>query len=86
MRRPNMLRWTSVMSDCLDTLELSPTVTLHDKRFIAWVKLQNIADEYLESTTGVDESRLQLLLKSFERCMENWKTSSGPEVMNGISL
>jgi hypothetical protein len=71
------------MSDCLHALEVAPTATLHDRRFTAWVKLQNIADEYFESTVGVDESRVQLLLKSFERCLENWKMSTGPDIIDG---
>jgi hypothetical protein len=63
------------MDDCLKTLEFSPAATIHDSRFAAWVKHQNITDEYYESANGIDESRRQLMLKSFERRLEIWKTS-----------
>lgn len=80
MRRPNMLRWTNVMATCLEMLEGSQFSTMLDKRLAAWVRLQNIADEW--SADAVTESRKELVVKGFERQLERWKSDLKPGVLN----
>ena len=81
MRRPNMLQWTSGMSDCLDVLESSSEPSVLDKRLAAWVRLQNIADDWSKSV-GLINSHVELSLKGFERQLERWKEAAGPGVIN----
>jgi hypothetical protein len=81
MCRPNMLQWTSGMSECLDVLENSPEVSLLDRRLAAWVRLQNIADDWSKSV-GLINSHVELSLKGFERQLQKWKEAAGPGVIN----
>ena len=90
LRRPNMLRLSSWMAECIDYLEASPDAAPTDKRFVAWVKLQRLIEECGNALSFDDpsaspslaESRVQLMLKGFEKQMENWKNSIAPGVMN----
>ena len=75
-----MLRWSNFMTDCLEVLEKSQFATLLDKRLAAWVKLQNIADEW--STDGLTDSRKQLALKGYERQLEMWKGNLEQGILN----
>jgi len=81
MRRPNLLQWTSGMSDCLDVLENSPEVSLLDKRLAAWVRLQNIVDDWSKSV-GLINSHVELSLKGFERQLQKWREVAEPGVIN----
>jgi hypothetical protein len=83
MHRPNMLQWSSGMSDCLDVLENSPDACLLDQRLAAWVRLQNIADEWSKSV-GLINSRVEVSLKGFQRQLQKWKETAGPGVINSM--
>ena len=92
MRRPNVLLFNNWMSECLGMLEESPVFL--DKRIAAAVKLQRIADETLISF-GLDDpstdirltdSRMQVILKGFERKMDDWMKTTSPELMEGNHL
>ncbi|KAH8820705.1 hypothetical protein F5884DRAFT_647203, partial [Xylogone sp. PMI_703] len=92
MRRPNMLRFNSWMNDCVHFLEKLSNITIFDKRLIAWVRLQNIAEEFASSLSLEDpgegyrplDSRMQLSVKAFERRLKSWKNHLDPDVMNVI--
>jgi hypothetical protein len=73
-------------------LEESPVFL--DKRLAAAVKLQRIADEALISF-GLDDpstdisltdSRMQVMIREFERKMDDWRKSTAPELMEGKVL
>lgn len=91
MRRPNMLRFNSWMKECVNFLENLPMATVFDKRLIARVRLQNIAEEFASSLSLEDpddssivlDSRTQLTVKAFERRLKTWKESVEPEIING---
>lgn len=69
------------MASCLKVLEESQFSTLLDKRLAAWVRLQNIVDEW--PADAVIESRKELVLKGFERQLERWKSDLRPDLLNG---
>ncbi|KAF2014967.1 hypothetical protein BU24DRAFT_371826 [Aaosphaeria arxii CBS 175.79] len=87
LRRPNTLLFNSWMEECLGLLQKS--TLLEDKRVVAWLKLQRIADEaytafgFDDASTSfsLSELRLQVILRIFERRMQEWKKSIPPEVM-----
>jgi len=75
------------MEESLSLLQKSPL--LDDKRVVAWIKLQRIIDEGM-SAFGFDDAstsfrlselRLQVILRIFERRMEDWLKSCPPEVL-----
>ena len=75
-----MVQWSNIMADCLEVLEKSQFSNVLDKLLAAWVKLQNIADEW--NTDGLDASRNEVALKGFERQLEKWKSDLEPGVLN----
>jgi hypothetical protein len=80
------------MSECLSILEESPVFL--DKHLAACVKLQRIADETLMSfgfddpstDVSLTDSRMQVILRGFERKMDDWMKTTPPEFMEGKLL
>ncbi|KAK6539304.1 hypothetical protein TWF694_009537 [Orbilia ellipsospora] len=81
LRRPNLLRYSAYMGECVEFIEKSPEATLNDKIICQWVKLQRITEEvgiafgYEDAVAKVNlaETRIQFALKGFERQMEEWE-------------
>ena len=92
LRGPNILSFNSWMAESLSLLDKSPLLV--DQRIAAWVRLQCIADEtttafgFDDASTSfsLDELRMQAILRSFERRMEEWKQSTAPGVLDGGTL
>lgn len=87
LRRPNILLFNSWMSECV--LMLDKSKLLEDRRTIAWLKLQRIADEantafgFDDASTSfsLSELRMQIILRIFDRRMQDWRKSVSDEVM-----
>ncbi|KAH4032244.1 hypothetical protein HBI24_113260 [Parastagonospora nodorum] len=87
LKRPNILLFNSWMEECVVMLERSKL--LDDRRTIAWLKLQRIADEantafgFDDASTSfsLSELRMQIILRIFDRRMHDWKKSVPEEVM-----
>lgn len=87
LKRPNILLFNSWMEECVIMLEKSKL--LDDRRTIAWLKLQRIADEantafgFDDASTSfsLSELRMQIILRIFDRRMQDWKKSVPKEVM-----
>lgn len=83
-----MLLFNSWMGDCLNRLEKSSSDL--DRRLAAWVRLQRIADEastsfgFDDPSTSIDltESRLHVIVRAFERRMDDWKKETSPELVD----
>ena len=86
LKRPNILLFNSWMEECVGILEKSQL--LDDKRTLAWLKLQRIADEantafgFDDASTSfsLSELRMQMILRIFDRRMQDWKNSIPAEV------
>jgi len=80
------------MAESLSLLDKSPS--LMDQRIAALVRLQRIADEattafgFDDASTSfsLDELRMQVILRSFERRMEEWRQSTAPGALDGGAL
>ncbi|KAK6496813.1 hypothetical protein TWF481_001797 [Arthrobotrys musiformis] len=87
LRRPNLLRYSAYMGECVEFIEKSPEATLHDRIICQWVKLQRITEEvgiafgYEDSVAKVNlaETRIQFALKGFERQLEEWEKNLPPD-------
>jgi hypothetical protein len=87
LKRPNILLFNSWMEECTNLLEKSKL--LEDQRIIAWLKLQRIADEantafgFDDASTSfsLSELRMQIILRIFDRRMQDWKRSIPDDVM-----
>lgn len=90
LRRPNLIRWTSFMADCLDVLEHSPEAAPSDKALCQWVRSQHIAEEIGTqfcmddpvATVSIADSTVQYALKGFERDLEKWSSQVPPDVQS----
>lgn len=87
LKRPNILLFNSWMQECFVLLEKSKS--LADQRTVAWLKLQRISDEantafgFDDASTSfsLSELRMQVILRIFDRRMQQWKNSVPKEVM-----
>ncbi|KAJ5206851.1 Transcription factor [Penicillium cf. griseofulvum] len=86
-RRPNLLQFNDWMSECLKHLENSPHRT--DQHVAIWFELQRITDEAMSSfglddtstTSPLTESRVQAVLRWFDKRIETWKKNIPPEML-----
>ncbi|KAH0613496.1 uncharacterized protein H6S33_005382 [Morchella sextelata] len=91
LRRPNLLRFTDFMDECLEVLESSPQAAASDKAFCQWVKLQKIADEIgigfafddPNANVTIDDQRVQFSLKGFAKQLEDWKSKCPQDIWEG---
>ncbi|KAF1836279.1 hypothetical protein BDW02DRAFT_587509 [Decorospora gaudefroyi] len=87
LKRPNILLFNSWMEECSGMLEKSKL--LDDKRIVVWLKLQRIADEantafgFDDASTSfsLSELRMQIILRIFDRRMQDWRKSVPDDVM-----
>jgi hypothetical protein len=87
LKRPNILLFNSWMEECFNILGKSKLID--DKRIVAWLKLQRIADEantafgFDDASTSfsLSELRMQIILRIFERRMQDWRKSVPDDVM-----
>ncbi|KAJ5170332.1 Transcription factor, partial [Penicillium coprophilum] len=86
-RRPNLLQFNDWMSECLKHLENSPHQM--DKHVAMWFELQRITDEAMSSfglddtstTSPLTESRVQAVLRWFDKRLETWKKNIPSELL-----
>lgn len=91
LHRPNMLRFSNYMAECVEFLESSPNASLNDHRLFAWIQLQRIMEECSTSfafddpsaSVSLKEPRIQLMLKGFEKKLKGWRENLMPGIMNG---
>jgi hypothetical protein len=87
LKRPNILLFNSWMEECFNILEKSKL--LDDKRIVALLRLQRIADEantafgFDDASTSfsLSELRMQIILRIFDRRMQDWRRSVPDDVM-----
>lgn len=87
LRRPNLIRWTSFMADCVEVLQHSPAALPSDKTLCEWVKSQQIAEEVGTqfsmddpgATITIADPKVQYALKGFERELDKWSSQIQPE-------
>ncbi|KAJ5142792.1 Transcription factor [Penicillium bovifimosum] len=86
-RRPNLLQFNDWMAECLKHLEHSPHRS--DRHLAVWFELQRITDEAMSSfglddtstTSPLTESRVQAVLRWFDKRIETWKNSIPSDLM-----
>lgn len=79
-RRPNMLRKTFYLKECVDYIEQCPDAEPADRRLVAWARLLMISDEIAISFSyddpggiaSISELKTQMMLKDFGKRLETW--------------
>lgn len=80
LRRPNLIRWTPFMAECVERLENSPEAAPSDRSLCEWVRGQHIAEDVGEqfsmddpvASVSISDPKVQYALKGFERDLEKW--------------
>lgn len=88
-RRPNLLPYNDWIKECVRLLSRSPHES--DRRYASWFGLQTITDEALSSfglddtssTALLSETRVNSVLRLFDKKMEDWKEDIDPEFLTG---
>ncbi|KAK1080939.1 hypothetical protein LTR33_005108 [Friedmanniomyces endolithicus] len=91
MRRPNMLRVSSYVRECVEYLHRSPDALPRDRILVHWLRLVMIAEEVSVSFSyddpggiaSITELRAQLMLKDFEKRLSAWWASVPIEDRHG---
>lgn len=94
LRRPNLIRWSPFMADCIEFFEALPAAesTASDKVLCQWVRSQHIAEEVGTSFSmddpmaivNIADSKVQYSLKGFERDLEKWSSLIPVEIRSGM--
>ncbi|KAL9581899.1 MAG: hypothetical protein Q9203_005714, partial [Teloschistes exilis] len=86
LRRPNLIRWTSQMDDCLESLKTCPDNLPLDSVLVDLVRLQRLADDVgnqisLDDSShmGISDIKTQYALKGFERQMRDWEQQASKQ-------
>lgn len=91
LRRPNMLRYSSWIQECLETITSNPKISKLDRLLIYWVKLLKISEDIGTAfrfddpgnMPDLSEARAQIMMGGFEKKLEDWKKESDINGMNG---
>ncbi|KAM7199324.1 hypothetical protein V8F33_004572 [Rhypophila sp. PSN 637] len=89
LHRPNLIRWTPFMAECVDVLESSPDAAPTDGYFCQLIWAHRLAEDVgiqfsmddPASTPNISEPRTQYTLKGFERELERHVQSVPKEKM-----
>ncbi|KAK4240802.1 hypothetical protein C8A03DRAFT_12871 [Achaetomium macrosporum] len=89
LHRPNLIRWTPFITECMDVLESSPEAAPTDKYLCHLVWTHKLAEEVgiqfsmddPASTPNLAETRTQHALRGFERELERYRNAIPREMM-----
>uniref|UniRef100_A0A0B7KNY3 Transcription factor domain-containing protein n=1 Tax=Bionectria ochroleuca TaxID=29856 RepID=A0A0B7KNY3_BIOOC len=87
LRRPNTMPYNTWVGDCLAVLNSTATTHIGDRRLVAWIHLQKLAEETL-AMAGIDgnssgrstDSRTHLILKSGLERVKAWRQTVSDEI------
>ncbi|KAH8603081.1 hypothetical protein B0O99DRAFT_605034 [Bisporella sp. PMI_857] len=90
LRRPNLIRWSPFMTDCLNVLERSPEAAPSDKILCQLVRSQQIAEEIgtqfsmddPSANVNIADPKVQYALKGFERDLTRWTNHIPPDTQS----
>lgn len=84
LRRPNLIRWTNYMHECINVLETSPDALPSDRYLVQHVKIQHICED-IGSSFSMDDSsatsisitdpKVTYALTILEKQLKEWESS-----------
>lgn len=94
LHRPNLIRWNSFMTECVDILESSPEVAPTDKYLCHLVWTHKLAEDVgiqfamddPATTINIADTKTQYTLRGFERDLDKYKSSIPEELRQRESL
>jgi hypothetical protein len=93
-RRPNLVRWSSYMGDCIQALEKPDIAVKSDLYLCQWVRAQRIAEEigqqfFMDDPSAnldVSDLSVQYILRGYEQQICQWKTQLSPDILRRMYM
>jgi hypothetical protein len=87
LRRPNLVRWTNYMKECIEVLESHPDAFPSDTLFCQHVKIQHICEDIglqflmddSTATISITDPKVTYALNVLESQLKAWKENVPPE-------
>nr|POE49149.1 transcriptional regulator war1 [Quercus suber] len=91
LRRPNILRTTTYLNECIEVVEQSSQAVETDRLVVAWAKLLIIGEEIctsfsyndLGNVASLAELKTQMMLREFQRRLDTWWANHPVAETNG---
>lgn len=89
LRRPNLLRWTAYMQECVEVLEKSPDALPSDALFCQYVRLQKICDEISvafqmddpsATAISISDPKVSYTIDVYEQKLKEWERNLSQEL------
>ncbi|KAK0100040.1 hypothetical protein ONS95_013146 [Cadophora gregata] len=93
-RRPNMLRYSRWVGQCLESLENNPNASQMDKHLVSWIKLMKITEEIglafgfedISYMASLSEPRTQIVMSGLQKTLQSWKVLFGSHVNDAVMI
>ncbi|KAJ9142167.1 Transcriptional regulator WAR1 [Pleurostoma richardsiae] len=90
LHRPNLVRWTPFMTECMDVLETSPEAAPSDKYLCHLIWTHRLAEEIgvqfamddPSAVVNIADARTQYALRGFERDLDRYQASVPKEMLH----
>ncbi|GAB7363246.1 hypothetical protein MBLNU230_g3528t1 [Neophaeotheca triangularis] len=88
LRRPNMIRWTNYMQECIEVLGTSPEAAESDKLLVEHIKIQHICEDIavqflMDDNTAnisITDPKVTYQLSVLEQKLQAWKSAIPQEL------
>jgi len=83
LRRPNLIRWSNYMQECVDVLETSPEAAPSDRLFTQHVRIQKMCEDISDAfqmddasatSVSIADPKVSYTLDVYEQKLEEWKS------------
>ncbi|PNS15673.1 hypothetical protein CAC42_4125 [Sphaceloma murrayae] len=81
LRRPNLIRWSNYMQECVETLESSADALPSDRYFVEYVRLQKLCEDISNSfqmddpsatAISISDPKVSYTLDVYEQKLKDW--------------
>ncbi|PSK60329.1 hypothetical protein B9Z65_479 [Elsinoe australis] len=95
LRRPNLIRWSTYMQECIDFLETSPDALPSDRLFVEYVRLQKTCEDICVSfqmddasatTISISDPKVSYTLDVYEHKLKEWHSKLPEEYKSNPQL
>ena len=95
LRRPNMVRWTNYMQECVDFLETSADAQPSDRRFAQYIRIAKIGedisvsfcmDDSSATSVSISDPKVSYTLDIFEQKLRDWKERLPEDLKSNLQV
>ena len=95
LRRPNLIRWSNYMQECVEVLESSPEAAPSDRLFTQHIRIQKMCEDISDSfhmddasatSISISDPKVSYTLDVYEQKLEDWKDRLPEDLKNRPQL